>query len=90
MNQLANKNHQLNENHTKPDSFINAREVFNIDVDFQVPAFTETSEHLPKIDDSYIFDKETTLAIIKSFNFCDLSSISSTSKPIIESLSVIS
>jgi cobaltochelatase CobS len=50
-----------------PDTEVDVRETFGIDVQMKVPAFSEGSEHVPNIDDSYRFDKETTLAILAGF-----------------------
>ena len=50
-----------------PDTEVDVRETFGIDVEMKVPAFSEGSEHVPNIDDSYRFDKETTLAILAGF-----------------------
>jgi cobaltochelatase CobS len=50
-----------------PDTEVDVRETFGIDVDMKVPAFSEESEHVPTYDDSYRFDKETTLAILAGF-----------------------
>ena len=52
-----------------PDTTVNAREVFGIDSDLQVPAFTLRTEHVPDVDPTYRFDKETTLAIVAGFAF---------------------
>ena len=52
-----------------PDTTVNAREVFGIDSDLQVPAFTVRTEHVPDVDPTYRFDKETTLAIVAGFAF---------------------
>jgi len=52
-----------------PDTTVNAREVFGIDSDLQVPAFTLRTEHVPDIDPTYRFDKETTMAIVAGFAF---------------------
>ncbi|MBV9654312.1 MAG: cobaltochelatase subunit CobS [Acetobacteraceae bacterium] len=52
-----------------PDTTVNAREVFGIDCDLTVPAFTVRTEHVPDIDDAYRFDRETTLAILAGFAF---------------------
>ncbi len=51
-----------------PDTQVNVRETFGLDVDLQVPAFSQTSEHVPAIDESYLFDHETTLAILAGFS----------------------
>ncbi|RYY05129.1 MAG: cobaltochelatase subunit CobS, partial [Alphaproteobacteria bacterium] len=50
-----------------PDTTVNAREVFGIDIDMQVPAFSVASEHVPEKDPTYKFDRETTLAILAGF-----------------------
>ena len=52
-----------------PDSSVNAREVFGIDIDMQVPSFSVRTEHVPDIDTTYKFDRETTLAILAGFSF---------------------
>ncbi len=51
-----------------PDTQVNVREAFGLDVDLQVPAFSQLSEHVPAIDASYLFDHETTLAILAGFS----------------------
>ncbi|WP_424811026.1 cobaltochelatase subunit CobS [Roseococcus sp. YIM B11640] len=50
-----------------PDKTVNAREVFGVDIDMEVPAFSVRTEHVPELDPSYRFDKETTLAILAGF-----------------------
>ena len=52
-----------------PDTTVSAREAFGIDVDLQVPAFSVRTEHVPDLDTSYKFDKETTLAIAAGFAY---------------------
>jgi len=52
---------------TMPDTQISVREVFGIDTDMVVPAFSEKSEHVPEFDDTYHFDPQTTLAILAGF-----------------------
>ena len=52
-----------------PDITVNGRETFGIDVDLEVPAFSVRTEHVPDIDPSYRFDRETTLAILAGFSF---------------------
>jgi cobaltochelatase CobS len=51
-----------------PDTTVSARELFGIDSDLQVPAFSASSEHVPKIDTAYRFDHNTTLAILAGFS----------------------
>jgi cobaltochelatase CobS len=52
-----------------PDLRVKAREVFGLDTDMDVPAFSTRTEHVPDIDDAYRFDRETTLAILAGFAF---------------------
>lgn len=52
-----------------PDTKLSAREAFGIDSDMEVPAFSVRTEHVPDLDAAYVFDKETTLAIIAGFAF---------------------
>ncbi|GER06246.1 cobaltochelatase subunit CobS [Iodidimonas muriae] len=52
-----------------PDSTISARDAFGIDLDMEVPAFSERTEHVPDIDPTYVFDPETTAAIVAGFAF---------------------
>jgi cobaltochelatase CobS len=50
-----------------PDIKISARQVFGIDTDMEVPAFSERNEHVPDLDPDYLFDRPTTLAILAGF-----------------------
>ncbi|OYV38126.1 MAG: cobaltochelatase subunit CobS [Acidocella sp. 20-61-6] len=52
-----------------PDVTVKAREVFGLDVELDVPAFSVRTEHVPEIDPAYQFDRETTLAILAGFAF---------------------
>jgi cobaltochelatase CobS len=52
-----------------PDTTISVREVFGIDSDMQVPAFSVSEEHVPDIDPDYLFDRTTTLAILAGFAY---------------------
>src|SRR5579871_1100183 len=52
-----------------PDIQIDVRETFGIDIDMKVPAFSEADERVPDRDDSYVFDADTTLAILAGFAF---------------------
>jgi len=52
-----------------PDTTVDAREAFGLDIDMSVPAFSTRTEHVPEIDEAYLFDKETTLAILAGFAF---------------------
>jgi cobaltochelatase CobS len=50
-----------------PDTTVSARDVFDMDIDMEVPAFTKRTEHVPDLDDTYCFDHDTTLAILVAF-----------------------
>jgi cobaltochelatase CobS len=50
-----------------PDTKVKVRELFGIDSDMEVPAFSATSEHVPELDKEYLFDRDTTLAILAGF-----------------------
>jgi cobaltochelatase CobS len=52
-----------------PDLKVKARETFGVDIDLEVPAFSVRTEHVPEIDSTYRFDRETTLAILAGFAF---------------------
>jgi cobaltochelatase CobS len=52
-----------------PDATVKVREVFGIDSDMEVPAYSVRTEHVPEIDPTYKFDRETTLAILAGFAF---------------------
>ena len=54
---------------SEPDTTVNVREVFKIDVDMTVPAFSKGSEYVPDFDPDYLFDRDTTLAILAGFAF---------------------
>ena len=51
-----------------PDLEIDVRKTFDIDIDLKVMAFKEPNEYVPTIDESYKFDKNTTLAILAGFS----------------------
>jgi len=51
-----------------PEKTVSVRDVFGIDVDMEVPAFAEPTEHVPDFDDAYVFDHDTTLAILAGFS----------------------
>src|SRR6202051_4128578 len=50
-----------------PDMKVSVRQVFGIDSDFEVPAYSEVDPHVPDIDSDYRFDRATTLAILAGF-----------------------
>jgi cobaltochelatase CobS len=50
-----------------PDMKVSIRQLFGIDSDMEVPAFSEPDEHVPDVDPDYRFDRATTLAILAGF-----------------------
>ncbi|MCZ4289848.1 cobaltochelatase subunit CobS [Hoeflea alexandrii] len=50
-----------------PDTTVNVREVFGIDSDIAVPAYKERDAYVPDLDPDYLFDRDTTLAILAGF-----------------------
>jgi cobaltochelatase CobS len=50
-----------------PDMKVSVRQVFGIDSDLEVPAFSETDPHVPDVDPDYRFDRPTTMAILAGF-----------------------
>ena len=54
-------------NMATPDITVSARDLFGIESDMTVPAFSEHTEHVPDVDRAYVFDPDTTLAILAGF-----------------------
>ena len=54
---------------TLPDVELSVRAGFGLDTDLKVPAFSQASEHVPLVDDTYRFDHDTTMAILAGFAF---------------------
>src|SRR6201993_1655715 len=50
-----------------PDMMISVRQVFGIDSDMEAPAYSTADPHVPDFDPDYLFDRETTLAILAGF-----------------------
>ena len=51
----------------KPDSKIDVAKVFDIDSDLVVKGYKKKTDWVPKIDESYVFDKNTTLSVLAGF-----------------------
>lgn len=51
----------------EPDKMAKIRDLFGIDSDMEVPAFSEADERVPDLDPAYVFDPDTTLAICAGF-----------------------
>jgi len=52
-----------------PDTNYNVRETFGLDLDMEVPGFSDISEYVPTLDPDYQFNHDTTLAILAGFAF---------------------
>jgi cobaltochelatase CobS len=50
-----------------PDMKVSVRQVFGIDTDLEVPAYSKAEDHVPDLDPDYLFNKEVTLAILAGF-----------------------
>jgi len=51
-----------------PDITVSVRETFGLDSDMTVPAFSQSSDLVPDLDEAYQFDHETTMAILAGFS----------------------
>lgn len=52
-----------------PDTRISVSETFGFESDMMAPAYKEANQHVPELDPDYLFDKQTTLAILAGFAF---------------------
>ena len=52
-----------------PDMKVSVRQLFGFDSNLEVPAYSRTSEHVPDLDEDYLFNRETTLAILAGFAY---------------------
>jgi len=50
-----------------PDTTVSVAEVFGLDLDMTVPAYSERTGQVPDFDPDYLFDRNTTLAILSGF-----------------------
>ena len=50
-----------------PDMKISVRQTFGIDSDMEAPAYSSIDHHVPDVDPDYLFDRDTTLAILAGF-----------------------
>jgi cobaltochelatase CobS len=52
-----------------PNKEFSVRELFGIDTDMTVTGYAESDPHVPPLDEDYLFDRNTTLAILAGFAF---------------------
>ncbi|MBA4223866.1 MAG: cobaltochelatase subunit CobS, partial [Methylobacterium sp.] len=50
-----------------PDMKLSVRQVFGIESDMEVPAYSQPEAHVPDFDPDYRFDRDTTIAILAGF-----------------------
>jgi len=59
----------MTEYDNQPDKDFSVRDVFGIDSDMVVQGFAEANEYVPPADPDYLFDRNTTLAILAGFQY---------------------
>jgi cobaltochelatase CobS len=52
-----------------PDIKVSVKQLFGFDSNLEVPAYSQPSEHVPDLDPDYLFNRETTLAILAGFAY---------------------
>jgi cobaltochelatase CobS len=52
-----------------PDIKASVRQLFGFESNLEVPAYSKPSEHVPDLDPDYLFNRETTLAILAGFAY---------------------
>ncbi len=69
MNEMTDKSfdHAARTVLSAPDIEVDVRETFGIDIDWKVPAFSKPDERTPDLDEAYVFEPDTTLAILAGF-----------------------
>jgi len=58
----------LNQTDLTPDIMVSVREAFGLNIDLEVPGFSERDEHVPEQDANYCFNHDVTLAILAGFS----------------------
>jgi cobaltochelatase CobS len=64
-----NKIEAIKKDTDNPIEEVSSKQTFNIKTDIKLPKFVNRSEHCPKIDENYLFDENTTLAILLGLKF---------------------
>ncbi|WP_193548172.1 cobaltochelatase subunit CobS [Aestuariivirga litoralis] len=57
------------ESNGMPDTKASVKQLFGFDSNMEVPAYSKASEHVPDLDPDYLFNRETTLAILAGFAY---------------------
>ncbi|MEG6507746.1 cobaltochelatase subunit CobS [Methyloligella sp. 2.7D] len=50
-----------------PDMNVSVRQVFGLDTDLEVPAYSKADGHVPDVDPDYLFNHDVTMAILAGF-----------------------
>jgi len=61
-------NNKIGEKSLAPDTKISVEKVFGFKSKLNVPAYSTRNEYVPEVDETYIFDPQTTLAILAGFS----------------------
>jgi len=69
MNDMTSTTEQSGTLMAAPDIQLDVRATFGVNIDMQVPAFSQADGRVPDIDPNYVFDPDTTLAILAGFAF---------------------
>ena len=64
MNSMAN-----GDAHGMPDSTASVSQLFGFESNMIVPSYATATEHVPDLDEDYLFNRDTTLAILAGFAF---------------------
>lgn len=67
MNDMTSKHENGSTALAAPDTTVSVRDTFGIDIDMTVPAFSKADERVPDLDETYVFDADTTLAVLAGF-----------------------
>jgi cobaltochelatase CobS len=52
-----------------PDIKVSVHQLFGFESSLQIPAFSQPSDQVPDLDEDYVFNRETTLAILAGFAY---------------------
>ena len=74
MTRSEEKNEQMNimangEAHGMPDTTASVSQLFGFESNMIVPSYAVATEHVPDLDEDYLFNRDTTLAILAGFAF---------------------
>ncbi len=64
---MTNKKDNMSAMPEKPDTEISVKKVFGFDSKEKIPAFSKPCEYVPERDEDYVFDTQTTRALLAGF-----------------------